>query len=167
MEKVNKFFGPLQALKDVDLTIAAAEVVVVIGPSGSGKSTLCRTINRLEPIDSGQIRFDGRPLPEEGRALARLRADIGMVFQSFNLFAHMTVLDNVTLGPIKVRDLPKAQARAEARELLTAWESRRRPTSTRLSSRAGSSSGPPSPGRSPWTPSSCCSTSRPPRSTPR
>jgi glutamate transport system ATP-binding protein len=118
MERVNKFFGALHALRDVDLTIDPGEVVVVIGPSGSGKSTLCRTINRLEPIDSGQIRFDGHPIPEEGRALARLRSDIGMVFQSFNLFAHKTVLDNVTLGPIKALKLSKADARQRAHELL-------------------------------------------------
>jgi glutamate transport system ATP-binding protein len=118
MEKVNKSFGALHALKDIDLAVDAGEVVVVIGPSGSGKSTLCRTINRLEPIDSGQIRFDGQPVPEEGRALARLRTDIGMVFQSFNLFAHKSVLDNITLGPIKARKLPKAQARQQALELM-------------------------------------------------
>ena len=96
----------------------AGEVVVVIGPSGSGKSTLCRSINRLEPIDSGRITVDGGPLPEEGKALARLRADIGMVFQSFNLFAHKTVLENVTLGPIKVRKLPKAEAASGRMALL-------------------------------------------------
>jgi glutamate transport system ATP-binding protein len=118
MEKVNKFFGVLHALRDVDLTVDAGEVVVVIGPSGSGKSTLCRTINRLEPIDSGRILVDGRPIPEEGRALARLRADVGMVFQSFNLFAHKSVLDNITLGPVKARKVPKADARARAHELL-------------------------------------------------
>ena len=118
MEKVNKFFGALQALRDIDLTVDAGEVVVVIGPSGSGKSTLCRTINRLEPIDSGRILVDGRPIPEEGRDLARLRADVGMVFQSFNLFAHKSVLDNITLGPIKARKVPKAEARARAHELL-------------------------------------------------
>jgi glutamate transport system ATP-binding protein len=118
MENVHKFFGDVHALNDVNLTIDPAEVVVVVGPSGSGKSTLCRTINRLEPIDKGRIVFDGKPLPEEGRALARLRADIGMVFQSFNLFAHKTVLANVTLGPIKVRKLSKDRARQEAQELL-------------------------------------------------
>jgi glutamate transport system ATP-binding protein len=101
------------------MKVAQGEYVAVVGPSGSGKSTLCRCINRLEAIDSGRITVDGRPLPEEGRALARLRADVGMVFQSFNLFAHRTVLDNVTLGPIKARGLPKAQAREEAMELLT------------------------------------------------
>src|ERR1700750_513108 len=103
MRGVNKHFGALHVLKDVDTTVARGEVVVVIGPSGSGKSTLCRTINRLEPIDSGRIEVAGQPLPAEGRELARLRADVGMVFQSFNLFAHKTILENVTLGPIKVR----------------------------------------------------------------
>ena len=118
MQQVNKFFGPLHALRDVDLTVDTGEVVVVIGPSGSGKSTLCRAINRLEPIDSGRILIDGEPLPEEGRALARLRAEVGMVFQSFNLFAHKSVLDNVTLGPIKARGVSKADARRRAHELL-------------------------------------------------
>jgi len=103
LEGVNKWFGPLHVLRDVDLEVRAGEVVVVIGPSGSGKSTLCRVINRLEPIQSGEIRFGGRRLPAEGRALAKLRSEVGMVFQSFNLFAHKTILDNVTLGPIKVR----------------------------------------------------------------
>jgi glutamate transport system ATP-binding protein len=118
MEQVNKHFGDLHVLKDVDLNLDAGEVVVVVGPSGSGKSTLCRTVNRLEPIDSGTIRLDGRPLPSEGRELARLRSDVGMVFQQFNLFAHMSVLDNVTLGPIKVRDQPRQQAERRAHELL-------------------------------------------------
>ena len=119
LEKVNKRFGDVHALRDVDLTVTAGEVVVVLGPSGSGKSTLCRCINRLETIDSGRIVFDGRPLPEEGRELARLRADIGMVFQSFNLFAHKSVLDNVTLGRIKARGQPKAEAEETAVRLLT------------------------------------------------
>src|SRR3954470_8919023 len=91
LEHVDKYFGDLHVLKDIDLTVSQGEVVVVIGPSGSGKSTLCRTINRLEPIDSGTITLDGRPLPAEGKELARLRAEVGMVFQSFNLFAHKTV----------------------------------------------------------------------------
>ena len=107
LDSVNKWFGDLHVLRDINLSVESGEVVVVIGPSGSGKSTLCRTINRLEPIDSGEIRFDGCPLPAEGRALARLRSEVGMVFQSFNLFAHKTVLDNVTLGPIKVRKMTK------------------------------------------------------------
>jgi glutamate transport system ATP-binding protein len=118
MEKVNKTFGEVHALTDVDLTVERGEVLVVIGPSGSGKSTLCRTINRLEPIDSGRITIDGVALPEEGKALARLRADVGMVFQSFNLFAHKTVLQNVTLGPMKVRGMSKDAARDKAMQLL-------------------------------------------------
>jgi len=115
---VDKWFGELHVLQDIDLSIDRGEVVVVIGPSGSGKSTLCRTINRLEPIDSGEITIDGQRLPEEGKELARLRADVGMVFQSFNLFAHKTVLENVTLGPVKVRKQPKGEVEARARELL-------------------------------------------------
>src|SRR5215207_8439830 len=118
LEDVNKHFGPLHVLKDVSTTIGRGEVVVVIGPSGSGKSTLCRAINRLEPIDSGRITVDGQPLPQEGKALARLRADVGMVFQSFNLFAHKTILQNVTLGPIKVRGRSKGDAQRRAMELL-------------------------------------------------
>jgi glutamate transport system ATP-binding protein len=118
LDNVNKHFGALHVLQDIDLTIARGEVVVVIGPSGSGKSTLCRTINRLESIDSGSITIDGRPLPAEGRQLARLRADVGMVFQSFNLFAHKTVLENVTLGQIKVRRVSKKTAEVKARALL-------------------------------------------------
>jgi glutamate transport system ATP-binding protein len=110
LQGVRKSFGDIQALVDIDLTVAAGEVVVLIGPSGSGKSTLCRCINRLETIDAGTILVDGTPLPQEGRALARMRADIGMVFQSFNLFAHKTILENVTLGPIKVRGVPKTEA---------------------------------------------------------
>ena len=118
MEGVNKHFGDLRVLKDVDLTVDEGEVVVVIGPSGSGKSTLCRTVNRLETIESGTITIDGRPLPQEGKELARLRADVGMVFQAFNLFAHKTILDNVTLGPMKARGVKKAAARDRAMELL-------------------------------------------------
>jgi glutamate transport system ATP-binding protein len=118
LEGVNKHFGSLHALKDINLSIGRGEVVVVIGPSGSGKSTLCRTINRLETIDSGTITLDGKPLPQEGKALAALRAEVGMVFQSFNLFAHKTILDNVTLGPVKVRGQSKAEAEKHARELL-------------------------------------------------
>jgi glutamate transport system ATP-binding protein len=115
---VNKWFGALHVLQDIDLEVARGEVVVVIGPSGSGKSTLCRTINRLEPIDQGEISIDGQQLPEEGRDLARLRADVGMVFQSFNLFAHKTVLENITLGPVKVRRKGRAEAEQRARQLL-------------------------------------------------
>jgi glutamate transport system ATP-binding protein len=118
VDKVNKSFGDLHVLVDVDLAVDTGEVVVVVGPSGSGKSTLCRCINRLERVDSGRILIDGVPLPEEGRALAKLRADVGMVFQQFNLFQHMTVLDNVTLGPIKARRIPRSKATERARELL-------------------------------------------------
>ncbi|MGK5547125.1 amino acid ABC transporter ATP-binding protein [Streptomyces sp. URMC 127] len=118
LKSVNKHFGALHVLQDIDLTIARGEVVVVIGPSGSGKSTLCRTINRLETTDSGSITIDGRPLPQEGKELARLRADVGMVFQSFNLFAHKTVLENVTLGQIKVRRTDRRKAEEKARGLL-------------------------------------------------
>ncbi|MGX1758845.1 amino acid ABC transporter ATP-binding protein [Streptomyces lydicus] len=118
LDNVNKHFGALHVLQDIDLTIHRGEVVVVIGPSGSGKSTLCRTINRLETIDSGSITIDGKPLPQEGRELARLRADVGMVFQSFNLFAHKTVLENVMLGQTKVRKTDKADAMTKARTLL-------------------------------------------------
>ncbi|MFD9423377.1 MULTISPECIES: amino acid ABC transporter ATP-binding protein [unclassified Streptomyces] len=118
LSNVNKHFGALHVLQDIDLTIARGEVVVVIGPSGSGKSTLCRTINRLETIDSGAISIDGKPLPQEGKELARLRADVGMVFQSFNLFAHKTVLENVMLGQTKVRKTEKKAAEEKARALL-------------------------------------------------
>jgi glutamate transport system ATP-binding protein len=118
MDRVNKHFGELHVLKDITTTVTKGEVVVVIGPSGSGKSTLCRAINRLETIDSGTITIDGIPLPEEGAGLAKLRADVGMVFQSFNLFAHKTVLENVTLGPRKVRKQSKAVADKHAMELL-------------------------------------------------
>jgi len=119
LERVNKHFGPLHVLVDIDLEIQRGEVVVVLGPSGSGKSTLCRTINRLETIDSGRILLDGVPLPEEGKKLAELRSDVGMVFQSFNLFAHKTILDNVTLGPVKVRRQSRKEAEERARELLS------------------------------------------------
>jgi glutamate transport system ATP-binding protein len=118
LDGVQKHFGQLHALKDIELTVKRGEVVVVIGPSGSGKSTLCRTINRLETIDEGTITLDGKDLPQEGKALAALRAEVGMVFQSFNLFAHKTILENVTLGPIKVRGTGKAEAEKKARELL-------------------------------------------------
>lgn len=118
LDAVDKHFGELHVLKSITTTVAPGEVVVVIGPSGSGKSTLCRAINRLETIDSGRILIDGVPLPEEGRALAKLRADVGMVFQSFNLFAHKTVLENVTLGPIRVRGKSATEAKKRGMELL-------------------------------------------------
>nr|WP_307205970.1 amino acid ABC transporter ATP-binding protein [Nocardioides zeae] len=115
---VQKWFGQLHVLQDIELTVHRGEVVVVIGPSGSGKSTLCRTINRLETVGEGTITLDGQPLPQEGKALANLRAEVGMVFQSFNLFAHKTILENVTLGPVKVRGQSRADAERKARELL-------------------------------------------------
>ena len=118
LDGVNKWYGDLHVLQDINLTIKRGEVVVVIGPSGSGKSTLCRAINRLETIDQGTISLDGQPLPQEGKALANLRAEVGMVFQSFNLFAHKTILENVTLGPIKVRKQERQAAETRARELL-------------------------------------------------
>ncbi|MEV0260209.1 amino acid ABC transporter ATP-binding protein [Streptomyces sp. NPDC050617] len=118
LRDVNKHFGSLHVLRDINLTVGRGEVVVVIGPSGSGKSTLCRTINRLEPVESGAILLDGKPLPEEGKSLARLRAEVGMVFQSFNLFAHKSVLANVSLAQIKVRGRKKEQADRRSRELL-------------------------------------------------
>ena len=118
MHDVEKYFGALHVLQNINLTVERGEVVVVIGPSGSGKSTLCRTINRLEPIDSGEIRIDGQPLAAEGKALAQLRADVGMVFQAFNLFAHKTVVQNVTLGPIRAKGAKRADAEAAAMALL-------------------------------------------------
>ncbi|WEH38818.1 amino acid ABC transporter ATP-binding protein [Streptomyces sp. AM 2-1-1] len=118
LRDVNKHFGELHVLRDINLTVGRGEVVVVIGPSGSGKSTLCRAINRLETIESGHIAIDGKPLPEEGKGLAQLRAEVGMVFQSFNLFAHKTVLANVSLAQTKVRKRKKPEADARSRELL-------------------------------------------------
>ncbi len=118
LKDVNKHFGDLHVLKDINLTVREGEVVVVIGPSGSGKSTLCRTINRLETFESGSITIHDTPLPEEGKELAKLRADVGMVFQSFNLFHHKTILENVTLGPIKVRGMKPAAAKEKAMQLL-------------------------------------------------
>jgi glutamate transport system ATP-binding protein len=118
MRAVNKHFGDLHVLKDINLEVQRGEVIVVLGPSGSGKSTLCRTINRLETIDSGTISIDGEELPDEGRKLAQLRSDVGMVFQSFNLFAHQTIVQNVMLAPTKVRKTPKDKARESAMALL-------------------------------------------------
>ncbi|RDI42500.1 glutamate transport system ATP-binding protein [Nocardia mexicana] len=118
MRDVDKHFGDLHVLQDINLEVPKGQVVIVLGPSGSGKSTLCRTINRLEPIDSGTIAIDGVELPAEGRGLAKLRADVGMVFQSFNLFAHKTILENVMLAPIKVRRIDKKQAHEKAMQLL-------------------------------------------------
>lgn len=116
---VNKYYGQNHVLKNINLSVNKGEVIILLGPSGSGKSTLCRTINRLETTSSGTIIIDGKELPQEGRDLAKLRAEVGMVFQSFNLFAHKTILDNVILGPRKVRGLSKAEAEQEAMALLT------------------------------------------------
>jgi glutamate transport system ATP-binding protein len=118
MTGVNKHFGDLHVLKDINLTVSAGEVVVVLGPSGSGKSTLIRTLNRLEAVESGEIEVGGRALPREGRELTRMRTRIGMVFQSFNLISHMSILDNLTLGPRKAKGIPRAAAEEEARALL-------------------------------------------------
>ncbi len=118
VEHVYKHYGDFEALSDINLTVDKGEVVLLVGPSGSGKSTLCRTINRLETITSGDIRIDGQSLPKEGKKLAALRADVGMVFQSFNLFSHKTILENVTLAPVKVKKVPKAEAEERARALL-------------------------------------------------
>ncbi|MEU9103393.1 amino acid ABC transporter ATP-binding protein [Streptomyces xanthophaeus] len=118
LRDVNKHFGELHVLRDIDLTVGRGEVVVIIGPSGSGKSTLCRTINRLETVESGTIKLDGKPLPAEGKELAQLRAEVGMVFQSFNLFAHKTVLANVSLAQMKVRGRKRDEADQRSRELL-------------------------------------------------
>ena len=118
LKHVHKHFDDLHVLNDISLTVKKGEVVVIIGPSGSGKSTLCRAINRLETIDSGEILFEGEPLPQEGRKLAEMRAKIGMVFQSFNLFAHRTILDNLTIAPCDVLKTSKKEARQEAMRLL-------------------------------------------------
>ena len=118
LKHIDKHFGSLHVLKDINLSVKKGEVVVIIGPSGSGKSTLCRTINRLETIDSGEIIIDGDIMPQEGKKLAELRSEIGMVFQSFNLFAHKTILDNVTIAPRDVLHIPKKAAQEEAMELL-------------------------------------------------
>lgn len=118
LRHVDKHYGDLHVLKDISLEVDRGEVVVVIGPSGSGKSTMCRTINRLETIDSGDILIEGEPLPQEGKRLTKMRAELGMVFQSFNLFAHMTVLENVTLGPIQALGMKKDEAEKVAMDLL-------------------------------------------------
>ena len=118
LSHVEKHYGDLHVLKNINLKVGKGQVMVVLGPSGSGKSTMCRTINRLETIDSGVIRIDGEPLPEEGRDLANLRAEVGMVFQQFNLFANKTILQNVALAPMKVRHIAKQEAEDEAMELL-------------------------------------------------
>lgn len=118
MRRVNKYFDDFHALQDINLDVPRGQVVVVLGPSGSGKSTLCRTINRLETIDSGEIFIDGHKLPEEGKQLAKLRSEVGMVFQQFNLFPHKTIRENVTLGPVNVKKMAKKDASSLAMQLL-------------------------------------------------
>ena len=118
LHQINKSFGAFQALTNVSLEIATGEKVVILGPSGSGKSTLLRTINRLEPIDSGTITIDGRNLNAPGEDINRIRMEVGMVFQSFNLFRHKTVLENLTLAPIKLKGMERGQAEALAMALL-------------------------------------------------
>ena len=168
IDGVNKHFGDLHVLQDINLTVGKGEVVVVIGPSGSGKSTLCRAINRLETIESGTITIDGKPLPEEGKALAQLRADVGMVFQSFNLFAHKTILRQRHPRPDQGAQEVQGRGRtSRPASCSSASASPARPTSTPPSSPAASSSASRSPAPWPWSPRSCSSTSRPRRSTPR
>lgn len=118
LRHVDKHYGQLHVLNDINLSVKRGEVLVVVGPSGSGKSTMCRTINRLETIDSGEILIEGRSLPKEGKELAAVRSRLGMVFQSFNLFAHKTILENVTMGPIEVLKVPKDEAEKRALALL-------------------------------------------------
>ena len=118
LRNIKKHFGSLYVLKDISLKVHKGEVVAIIGPSGSGKSTLCRTINRLETVDSGEIFICGEKIPQEGRNLARLRSEVGMVFQSFNLFAHKTILENVMLAPVDVLKKKKKDVKVEALELL-------------------------------------------------
>jgi ABC-type polar amino acid transport system ATPase subunit len=118
LERVRKSFGDNVVLDEIELAIGHGEVIVIAGPSGSGKSTMLRCINGLEPIDSGEIRFDGSPLATSGRALSRIRQEIGMVFQQFNLFPHKTVLENVTIAPVEVKGVPKAEALERGRALL-------------------------------------------------
>jgi glutamate transport system ATP-binding protein len=152
MIRVNKYFGSLQVLKDIDLAVGRGQVVVVLGPSASGKSTLCRTINRLESIDAGSIEVDGKPLPADGRELARLRADVGMVFQQFNLFAHKTIAENVMLEPVKVRRHGKREAQETATALLDRVGIADQAGKYPRSSPAASSSAPRAPARWPCTP---------------
>ncbi len=168
LRDVRKSFGDNVVLDEIDLAISSGEAVVIAGPSGSGKSTMLRCINGLEEVDSGQVLFDGEPVDPRSKSIGRMRADIGMVFQQFNLFPHMTVLENIMLAPVKVKGVEPAAARNRAHELLV---DRRHPGEGRRprppTSPAASSSASRSPARWRWTPSSCCSTSRPRRWTPR
>jgi glutamate transport system ATP-binding protein len=118
LDQVTKSFGDNVVLRDVNLNVERGSAIVIAGPSGSGKSTMLRCVNGLEPVDSGEVRFEGTPVDYSGKALSRLRADIGMVFQQFNLFPHMTVLDNVVLGPVKSKGVSREEALERARRLL-------------------------------------------------
>ena len=160
---VDKWFGTLHVLDGIDLTVATGEVVVVCGPSGSGKSTLIRCVNGLERVQRGEITVLGETITRRGVDLPALRTRVGMVFQAFNLFPHMTALENIMLAPMKVRRLSRADAEKTARALRPASGSRRRPTAIRRICPAASSSAWPSPGRSRWSRRSCSSTSRPRR----
>ncbi len=152
LRAVRKSFGDNLVLDGIDLEIGRGEVIVIAGPSGSGKSTMLRCINGLETVDEGEVRFDGQSVDRAGRALSRLRAEIGMVFQQFNLFAHKTVLQNVVLAPVEVKGMSKADAARASRSAARARRaSRRRPAPTRRTSRAASSSGWRSPVRWPWS----------------
>ena len=149
IEHVDKFFGDFQALSDINVRVGAQEVVVVIGPSGSGKSTMIRCINRLEEHDAGRIVVDGTELSNDIRNIQEIRRETGMVFQSFNLFPHLTVLDNIILAPRQVRKMPKANAEATRDGAARAGaRSPSRPGSIPVSCRAASNSAWRSPGRS-------------------
>ena len=152
LRHVDKHYGDLHVLRDVNLSVSRGEVLVVIGPSGSGKSTMCRTINRLETIDSGEILIEGEPLPQEGRELARMRSELGMVFQQFNLFAHKTILENVTLGPREVLGQGKEEAEKYAMELLERVGVASQANKVPAQSPAASSSEPPLRARLPCAP---------------
>ncbi len=145
--QVNKWYGEYQALTDVSAEIKSGEVVVVCGPSGSGKSTLIRTVNRLEPIEKGQILFDGVDIHGSSTRLNQLRTRIGFVFQSFNLFPHVSVLENIMMSPVKVLGEKRSEARRHAGSCWKGWDCRTRPTFIRHSFPAVSSSGWLSPGR--------------------
>ena len=162
---VNKWFGQFHVLKDIDLTVGKGERVVVCGPSGSGKSTLIRCINRLEHHDEGVIVVDGIALDEDTRNVAAIRREVGMVFQQFNLFPHLSALENCALPQIRARGTPRGQAEAKAMEYLTRVRIPEQAKKYPASSPAASSSAWPSRGRCAWSRRSCCSTSRPRRST--
>ena len=167
LEGVNKWFGDFHVLKDIDLTIRERERVVICGPSGSGKSTVIRCINRLEEHQEGRIVVDGQELDDDTKNVAAVRREVGMVFQQFNLFPHLTVLENCMLGPTKARGMSKTEARDRAMEYLNRVRIPEQAEKYPAQLSAGSSSGWPSPGRCACSRRSCCSTSRRPRSTRR